>query len=97
MKIPALNQYPKEVLVRDEHYKVIFVGTLDRKDKNKMGLCDPEEHTIKIKMGMSATETFNTFLHEVLHAMEFEYNLKISHKLVYQLELAISNFLFNNF
>lgn len=31
-------------------------------------------------------QMIETFLHEFLHAVDFEYDLKISHKLIYRLE-----------
>ena len=38
-----------------------------------------------------------TFIHEVLHALDDEYIIKLSHRQVYALEKAIYNFLEDNY
>lgn len=97
MKLPTVRQYPKTVKVADEIYKIKFVRKVPGQDENTMGLCDPETRVISIKLGQSVTETFNTFIHEVLHAFEYEYDLEVPHKLIYAFERALSDFLLTNF
>ncbi len=46
---------------------------------------------------MSPYGLLRTFVHECLHALEFEYNIQIRHKTVYELEEAICAFLIDNF
>jgi hypothetical protein len=96
MKIPAANEYPKEIKIGDEVYQIKFVNKVFGEARTA-GMCDPEKRIIHIKRGQSLTETFNTFVHEVLHAFEFEYNIRISHRAVYKLERAISDLLMCNF
>jgi hypothetical protein len=48
-----------------------------------------EKRQITILHGMSDTETIKTLIHEVFHAMEFEYQLEIKHKTVHALEEAV--------
>ncbi len=62
-----------------------------------MGLCDPEKRVIYIRLGQPHSETFNTFIHEVLHAFEAEYDVDVPHETVYTLERALSDFLLTNF
>lgn len=90
--LPPQNKYPKKIYVRDEVYKVVFCKRL--KD---FGETDPVKRIIRIKHGMSRREIFSTFLHEVLHAIEFEHDLIIRHSLVYQLEKGIFEVLVDNF
>jgi hypothetical protein len=93
MKLPSVKDYPMEIHVGDETYVIRFVS---RMPKNEVGLCDDGAHVILIKRGMSKAQTFRTVVHEVLHAIEFEYQLKVPHKLVYQLEKAIVDVLLMN-
>lgn len=52
-------------------YEVLYTDEFLRDDK-QMGECRFEEKQILIKTGESPTETFKTYLHEVLHAMAYE-------------------------
>lgn len=92
MRVPKIKDYPKELFLKGDCYKVVFVKNL----KN-LGEVDPSSHTLRIRAGMSRNETFKTFIHEVLHIIEFSWPLPIPHKLVYNLEEAIFSFLLDNF
>lgn len=61
------------------------------------GETDPVKCTITIRAGMSRRETFKTLIHECLHLIEFEMPLKISHKMIYDLEEGIYQILVDNF
>ncbi len=93
MRFPRVNQYPREVSVAGETYKVRFKKYLG---KDTCGLCDASTKTISIKTGLEPKDRFATFLHELIHAIEFEHELPIKHKLVYGLEIAIVEFLVAN-
>ncbi len=97
MKLPPIRKYPKEIRVKDEMYKIKFVRKIAGESSDTQGLCDPNTRIIRIKLGQSAAETFYTFIHEVLHAFEAEYEIKTSHPDVYKLEKAIGDFLLTNF
>lgn len=85
-------KYPKKIHVRGTTYKVVFVKKLDC-----LGETNWETRTIKIKAGMGKNETFKTFLHELCHAVEFSWPIKLKHKTVYELEEAIFQLLLENF
>lgn len=91
-KLPNPANYPASVYVTNESYRIVFSSKLQ-----DFGICDPEKKTITIKSGMSDRETFNTLVHELLHAIEFEHGLKIKHKMIYKLEKAIVEMLVDNF
>jgi hypothetical protein len=56
-------------------------------DKKQLGECWFEGKQIKINKNQSPTETFKTFIHEALHAIQFEYpELKLTHSQIYKLE-----------
>jgi hypothetical protein len=99
MKLPPMKKYPTDLHIGDETYTVKFVTKFPgcKRDEGVCGLTDSSTHTIYIMKGMSKAQTFRTLVHEVLHGIEFEYDLKIRHSLVYQLEKAIGDFLLMNF
>lgn len=96
MKLPRIRDYPKTVHIKDAEYQIKFVRKV-RGEGGTLGECDTSEHRIRIKLGQSSTETFNTFVHEILHAIETEYSIQLKHSDVYKLERALSDFLMTNF
>jgi hypothetical protein len=99
MKLLTQKDYPKEIHIGEETYTVKFVTRFPKgvKDRNCVGLCDPSTRTIYLKKGMSKSQLFRTFIHEILHGLEFEYDIPVPHKVVYQLEKAIGDLLMTNF
>lgn len=89
---PLPAKYPKKIYVGMEIYRVIFTDKI-----NCFGETDPEKRTIKLKKGMSPRSTLTTFIHELLHAIEFESDIKIKHKQIYELEAGIFELLVDNF
>jgi len=99
MKIPGRKSYPKELHINEETYTIKWVQEIPegRKNDDTVGLCDGASHTIYIKRGLTKSQAFRTLIHEVLHALEFEYEIDIPHKTVHQLEKAIGDLLIANF
>ncbi len=91
MNVPAIKDYPKHIYIRGDRYSLSFV-----KNMQFAGSTDAGDRTIKIRAGMSPHETFRTAIHEVLHAIEFSWPVKIKHKAVYKLEKAIFQLLLDN-
>lgn len=54
--------------------------------KRARGLACPETRTIELCGKLGPRKLLQTFLHEYLHAIEFEYDLKFPHRLIYALE-----------
>ncbi len=92
-----MKDYPKEILVRENIWDVKFVKRTLLNDLYCYGMCDPSETAIYIKMGQTSEERLKTFLHELLHAIEHEYNIVIPHKLVHRLEDPFARFLIDNY
>lgn len=57
-------------ITRDVTYEVLFIDSFP--DPKQVGECRPDSKQIVIKKGESHTETFKTYIHEVLHAMSLE-------------------------
>lgn len=87
------KDYPKEVHIKTEVYRVKFVRKLSG---NVVGECDPSEKEIRILCGQGPEDTLKTFCHEILHAIEMEYEIDVAHKLIYALEDPIYHFLRDN-
>lgn len=96
---PRRRDYPKSIKVGQTDYRIRFVrqDTLDRlaEGENTRGLCCSGSETIYLLIGLSAKERFETFVHETLHAVEFEYKIKIPHRLIYDLEAPLARLYFD--
>ncbi len=58
-------------------------------DLKQVGECRLENKQIVIKNGLSDTETYKTYLHELFHAFSYEYpGLNLTEKQVQKLEEA---------
>lgn len=89
---------PKEITIGESVWQVRRPRKLKAPGKGEvLGLCDTVNQVIHVKAGLGYTETLVTFVHEVLHAFEDEYELDIPHELVYGLEAPIAYLLLDNF
>lgn len=89
---------PRHVFIKDSFYTVLFKRNLADfiGIKSVIGYCDGEKQIIFIQIGLSAEVLFATFMHEVMHSIEFEYNIKIPHKLIYKMDAPLAKFLADN-
>lgn len=87
------REFPNMLRIKDDvFYKVKF----RRETDGAMGWCDQGKQEIIIATGLPPKERILTFIHEALHAIEFEHEIKIPHKLIYQLEAPIAYLLTEN-
>lgn len=91
-----LSQIPKKLYIKDEIYKIRLVKRIPGESKDTVGLCDPHTRTIWICTEQPPRHLMRTLIHEALHGLEYEFNLKIKHKLVYKLEKAIYHLIIDN-
>jgi|GEM_PF-2937288 len=89
-----LSDIPDTLCINDSLWEVFFVKGIHGDDT--AGQCDGDQKEILIDSGQSKREKAKTLIHEILHAFEYEYNIKIPHKLIYQLEEPIYRFLVDN-
>ena len=105
MKLPKKRAYPREMVINGEPWELRFKRVVEKTTSGKpldtAGLCDPSERVITIQSGLSIEETFDIWVHELLHAFEDEYGIKLSSKRhrsgdrVYKLTSAIVEFIKN--
>lgn len=91
-QLPKPHKYPRRIHIKNETYRIVFTSKIKH-----YGDTDPVKCVIRIRSGMSARETFSTFIHELLHAVAFEGDFKLKHKTVYSLEQALFELLIDNF
>lgn len=96
MKLPRKRDYPKSLNIGHEDYRILFVRKIGKSNRT-LGLCDPTNHTLQIRCRQTPLETLKTLAHEVLHAIEDEYDIEIPHALIYILEQALVDFFIQNF
>lgn len=95
--IKRMRDYPRELWIGDNQWFVRFVRQCGASGAfENLGLCDPSIHTIFIKFGQTPAERFQTFIHEIFHAIEFEHDLQIPHELISALEVPIASLLSEN-
>lgn len=66
---------------------MVWVDRFD--DETCGGLCDEGKKLIYICKGMGKLRTFEVFIHELFHAVEFTWRLPIPHALIHKLETPI--------
>lgn len=96
MKLPSPKHYPKEWLINGELWTLKFGRPAKICKGAKLGLCDPSTRTIIINPKQSKDEMLCTFIHELIHAIDMEYDIKIPHKLIYKMELWMFDLLTAN-
>ena len=90
--------YPARIKVRNRWVRVELVPFIEEKGRVvTRGYFCPKRHTITLLSTLSDKELFSTFIHELLHAIEHYYRVRIPHKLVYAQEGPISETLLRNF
>ena len=80
---------PSKIKIRGRTYYQVVFQEIIRDDPACMGLAEPSERMIYLKIGMSQTDQVKTLIHEVIHAIEFEWNQPIPHKITETLEEGI--------
>lgn len=91
MKIPRL------LIIRGAHWHVVVTRTMNVSEgEDILGLCDPSLRTIYIKKQQTKRQQMATLVHEILHAMEFEYDFNLTHKVIGKIENPVADFIRDN-
>jgi hypothetical protein len=82
-------KWPNKIRIKARvFYEIVwtdeFVDALDTRGETRF-----EYKQIVLLRGMSDAQTFETLIHELLHAIEHEYEIKLPHASIYSLEGAI--------
>jgi hypothetical protein len=79
---------PHTFPLKGRRWTVELVDKIDMMEDGKVchGFCYTETRTIEILEGLNRHKTLRAFIHEFLHAVEFEYKIKIPHWLIYKID-----------
>ena len=90
MRAWRIKDYPRRVKVKDTYYRILFVRQVPGDAKRELaGCCCSSTKTIWITLGQSPEERAKTVAHELSHALDWEYGLKLPHRLIYRLEAPL--------
>ena len=93
-----IKDYPKTLKIKDALWEVKFVSEIEKGGKYEtLGLCDPYDQIIYIRLRQTRKERFMTFLHELVHAMDHEYKIGIPHDMVVKLERPLAELWIANY
>lgn len=59
--------------------------------KDCVGLCIWPDRIIKIAAGLGERESFDTLIHEVVHAIAFSTNTSINHRIINRIECPLAD------
>jgi hypothetical protein len=95
---------PRELMINGNLWRVKFTRTPGGYPREKVwGFCCEGSREISIATGLSVPDRVETFCHEVIHALEFEYKDRrpslrklLSHKNIKKVEDLIAALLIDN-
>lgn len=89
---------PSKLYIGTSEYTVLITNRIPRINGHKLyGLCCSAAKKIWVRKDLPEQEILDTFFHEVLHALDFEYGLEgLTHQLIYDMERPLSWFFQDN-
>lgn len=92
---------PKKLWIKESEWTIKSIKAIPEHGNTKksvtLGLCDPSDKIIYLKTGLPYQLKLDTVLHEIIHAIEFEYDFEIEHRHVYILAEAMAKVFVDNF
>jgi len=90
-----MRKLPSRVKIKNKvEYEVVHVDEF--KEKTTVGECRPRNRQIALKINQSERQKIKSFIHEILHAVCMERDIKIPHGSIYELEHAFYYLIFHN-
>lgn len=89
---PHKQHWPKDLMVGENLWEIKFKRKLIEGGVPCTGLCDPSDRIIYVKYPQTNEELFSTLIHEVIHAIEFEYDANIGEYKVRKFEKGLMQF-----
>jgi len=88
VKLPAFKpeHYPLLIPVGKKQWHVVFYDKLLGGD---LGYCCQDSKVIGISRDQPPEEMMNTFIHEMLHAVEFEMGIVVGHPKIRKIEAVL--------
>lgn len=93
---PKESDYPHRVRIGKVWYNIVWAKVIEG-DTEAAGLCDGNAKQITLVQGLTRKELLRVFVHELIHALEFEHLIPIPHNLVKQIDEPLAMALVANF
>lgn len=87
MNIPSRIRIKKKIW-----YEIVYADVV-KNDPECDGYCDGNSRQIILKIDQDNENMIKTLIHEIFHAIQFEYRIPIPHSLISKLENAVYSFL----
>lgn len=87
---------PQEIYI-GPHKVPYRIKLVDRPRAKFLGKCSYKKQTIWLNTNQTVDALMSCYIHEVLHAMEFESGGRIKHEIIYRFESELYWFIKNNF
>jgi len=99
MRLPSKKDFVGEWIIGEYTWSVSFVKSIEYGPRNKhlVGITDYYNKSIQLKTKEPKLDTYSTFIHELIHAIDDEYEINLDHDQVYKLEEAMMKFMLANF
>lgn len=88
---------PESVYVGPSRYRVLFDQRILLDGRQCYGTITHSEHTIHLDPSFSAEQIFQSFIHEVIHAIDVDRDIKLSEKQVTRLARGVAAVILDNF
>lgn len=85
---------PNRVWIKNDQYEIVYQKVIDNIED--IGYCDDKKKIIYIKLGLDKKTELDTFIHELLHAIQHKYKLRISHNNIDKLGTALAEIILLN-
>ena len=86
-----MKKFPTRLKIGEHEYRIVL---MDELEEDKAGMCYfGNEKVILVSARQSKEEIIATLVHELLHACEAEYRVKLGHPKIRKLEYALAQIL----
>ena len=83
------KRIPTQIKIKDQLFEIVW-STEIINDKHIMGMTRFDPNQIIIKIGQSPKETVHTYIHEVVHAIDYVYDIDLTEEQVLAIESSLS-------
>jgi hypothetical protein len=86
--------YERTIIIGRREWAVRVVERIN--EDNDYGECDDAKSTITLRIDKNRRRMAETYIHELLHAIEYTYKVNIRHRVINKLERALVAYLVRN-
>jgi hypothetical protein len=94
--LPRIRDYPRAIWVDGQRWRVVFKSPVIFDGEHVRGRAVKADRLVEVDSKQDPRLRLRTFIHEALHALEFEYGFKLRHQSILDLEEPIVDLLVDN-